>query len=313
MNATLFQQLARSTVSPYEELMAYEYLYSREDMTLKKMTGMTSRVGRTPSQALDEQPSLFNVRESDEYRRVADYVDGKIGTFDLAVAGTPSWPSSLSDSARPSPVLYTRGSIGLMGERNVSVVGARKASPEGCELAAQIARDLVAADVVVTTGLAAGIDTAATRSALHDGPGTAIGVMGTPIDECYPKQNEALVETILEEGGLVVSQVPFYRYSVQPFRTKRFYFPERNELMAAISDATVIVEASDTSGTLTQARACRHQGRPLFVMRRCYEDRSLSWPRKWVDDRGARVVESAEEIVEAMDSEGLWRKADDWS
>ena len=137
----------------------------------------------------------------------------------------------------------------------------------------------------------------------------AIGVIGTPIDECYPKENRELAEAMIdEEGCLIVSQVPFYRYSVQPFKTKRYYFPERNELMAAISDATIIVEASDTSGTLTQARACEHQGRPLFIMRSCYEDRSLEWPRKWAARSKVFVVDCIDDVLGIMDSHRLWRE-----
>ena len=242
MNANLFQQLIKSTVSPYEELLAYEYLYSLDGMTLKKITSMTTGAGRTPAQALDELSGLFDSRSDRGYLTVRSYIDGKVGRFDLAINGTPSWPESLLDSQRPAPILYTRGSMSLFDRRSISVVGARKATEEGLRDAALIAYKMVNAGVVVTTGLARGIDTAATKSALRYGASMAIGVVGTPIDECYPRENEELEKTMLEEGCLVVSQVPFYRYHVQPFETKRFYFPERNELMAAISDATVIVE-----------------------------------------------------------------------
>lgn len=311
MNATLFQQLMKSTVSPYEELLAYEYLYAQEGMSLKKITGMTVGMGRTPTQALSDSSGLFDPRDTEGYQKVESFVDGKIGSFDLLINGTPSWPDSLSDSQRPSPILYTQGSISLLDRRSVSVVGARKASETGLRLASKIAEDLVKAGIVVVTGLASGIDTAATKAALKFGSSKAIGVIGTPIDECYPRENADLVATMIEEECLIVSQVPFYRYSVQPFKTKRYYFPERNELMAAISDATVIVEASDTSGTLTQARACEHQGRPLFIMRNCYENRFLEWPKKWASKDGVFVVDSASDVLDIMDSRRLWRKGDD--
>ena len=91
---------------------------------------------------------------------------------------------------------------------------------------------------------------------------------------------------------------------MQPFNTKRFYFPERNELMAAVSNATLIVEASDTSGTLTQARACLHQGRPLFITRRCFEDPSLTWPKKYAGRNGVAVVDGPEEVIEVVSAWG---------
>jgi DNA processing protein len=126
-----------------------------------------------------------------------------------------------------------------------------------------------------------------------------IGVIGTPIDECYPKENCSLQNEIAEKH-LLVSQVPFYRYSQQPFKTKRYYFPERNELMAAISDATVIIEASDTSGTLTQARACLHQGRPLFILRSCYDSDQVTWPKRWAEKENVFIIGSSEEILSAI-------------
>ena len=307
MNAMLFDKLKQSVVSPYDELMAYEFLYAQRGMTLKRMSEETVGAGRLPSELMDAESGLFDARDSELYHAVSDYIDGKIGGFDLAVNGTPSWPESLADSARPAPILYFRGSISLMRLRSFSVVGSRKATEEGKDEAARLARDFVDAGAAVVTGLAAGIDTAATKAALRYGDSKAVGVMGTPIDECYPKENRPLVAAMLEEGCLIVSQVPFYRYKTQPFGTRRYYFPERNELMAAISDATVIVEASDTSGTLTLARACAHQGRPLFIMRRCYEDRALLWPRKWAERENVYVVGSASEVMEIMESNGFYR------
>ena len=150
----------------------------------------------------------------------------------------------------------------------------------------------------MVSGLAKGIDTEAMKSAMEHG-GRLIGVIGTPIDEAYPRENADLQEEIARKH-LLVSQVPFYKYQKQPFNTRRYYFPERNELMAAISDATVIVEASDTSGTLTQARACQHQRRKLFIMKSCYENDSVDWPKKWAEKDNVYVVGSTGEIVSIL-------------
>lgn len=304
----LKEALSRATVSPLDELFAYEYLYSRDGMTLKKITELTVGSDRLPLQALLDMSGLLDPRNGSEYREVEEYVSQKAGTFDLAIKGTPSWPASLADSERPAPILYFRGSLSLMRMKSFSVVGSRKASREGLSLASEIAKELVDDGKAVVTGLAAGIDTAATLSAMKYGDGCVVGVIGTPIDECYPRENQKIVDAMLEEGGLILSQVPFYRYHVQPFKTKRYYFPERNELMAAVSDATIIVEASDTSGTLTQARACAHQGRPLFITKHCYDNESLSWPRKWAKRDYVHVVTGAAEVLEIMDSLNLYRR-----
>lgn len=298
--ATVKEGLSRSTVSPFGELIDYEYMYSLPDMNLKRISSATVGLNRLPSEALDDMGGLFDPRETDAYRSARDYVRTKLGTFDIAIRGTSTWPESLADSERPAPVLYYRGNLNLMSAPSVSVVGSRRASPAGMELASVMARELVGLGYHVATGLAAGIDTAAATSAIDAGPGAAIGVIGKPIDECYPTENAWIHREIVARGGLLVSQVPFYRYHLQPFKARRYYFPERNELMAAISDATLIVEASDTSGTLTQARACAHQGRPLFISRHCYDNPAVSWPRKWADKPNVYVVSTAGEIDDIL-------------
>lgn len=295
MAALVLENLREDAISPYDELMAYEYLYSCEGSSLQKIVNATVLSQKLPHEALHD---LFGAFVPDDFDEVTKWLDSKIGDFSIAVNQTPSWPKSLGDSKRPAPILYYRGDITLLDAPNIAVVGARKASDLGLRRAAQLARDLAERDVVVTTGLAAGIDTAATRSAIEHG-GKAIGVIGTPIDECYPKDNSELQDLVASEN-LLVSQVPLYKYSRQPFKTKRHYFPERNELMAAISDATVIVEASDTSGTLTQARACLGQGRPLFIMRSCAESAVVSWPKKYIDKEGVYILDSTDQLLELV-------------
>lgn len=300
MNATLFQQLMKSTVSPYEELLAYEYLYAQDGMTLRKITSMTVGMGKYPTQVMEEGAGLFDPRKTELYCDIEGYLSGRIGTFDLAINGTPSWPERLSDSQRPAPVLYYQGSISLVDKRSVAVVGSRKATDSGMELASRISMQLSERGYVVVTGLAHGIDSAATKASLRYRVGT-IGVIGTPIGEVYPKENERLFDGILENEGLIISQVPFYRYHIQPFKTRRFYFPERNELMAAISGATVIVEASDTSGTLSQARACAFQHRPLFITKHALRSQGATWPSKWIGREGVFLVNDGNDIADLLD------------
>lgn len=282
-------------VSPYDELIAFEYLYSRQGATLQKIARETVMEDKLPHEALVCRYGMLEPEGLDETR---EFIDKRIGTFSIVLNRTPSWPCKLSDSARPTPLLYYQGDIGLLEACSVSVVGARKATEDGKRRARLIAKQLAERGIVVVTGLAAGIDTAATRSALCHG-GRTIGVIGTPIDEHYPKENFDL-QNFVAARHLLLSQVPLYRYSMQPFRTKKYYFPERNELMAAVSDATVIVEASDTSGTLTQARACLRQGRPLFIMRSCAECADIAWPAKYLAKDGVYLLDSVDQITDIL-------------
>ena len=291
----LAEMIDKNSVSPYNEMIAYEYLYSLDKSSLKKMTDMTVHSGLLPTEALAEQCGLF---APEGIEAIEDYLSEKLGSFSVAVNNTPAWPDKLKQSERPTPLFYYEGNISLMELPSISIVGSRKASEDGLKRAARLAQELTEAGFVIVSGLARGIDTAAMTSAMRNN-GRVIGVIGTPIDEYYPKENKHL-QQVVGEKHLLVSQVPFYKYANQPFKTRRYYFPERNELMAAISDATVIVEASDTSGTLTQARACMHQGRPLFILQSCYDNPNIDWPKKWATKENVFVVSSTEQILETL-------------
>ena len=190
--------------------------------------------------------------------------------------------------------LYFKGDISLLeAPKKISIVGARKATDNGKARARNLAKLLTEKGFVIVSGLAAGIDTEAMQSTIKHS-GHLIGVIGTPINEYYPKENKSLQDEVAQKH-LLLSHVPFFKYSKQPFATKKFYFPERNAVMAAVSDATVIVEASETSGTLTQARACMEMGRKLFILNSCFEN-GLKWPHTY-EDRGAIRVSSIDDIL----------------
>ncbi|MDR1184164.1 MAG: DNA-protecting protein DprA [Coriobacteriales bacterium] len=297
--AAVFSSIA---ISPFDELVAYEYLYSLDGATLKSMTQRTVLSNKLPSEVFSESTGLF---QPDSVKTIEEYLESKKDRFSVAINNTPTYPNKLKASERPTPLIYYRGDIGLLEAPSVSIVGARKSSEEGLARADRLAKELVGNGIVVVSGLAAGVDTAALQSAIRS-KGRVIGVIGTPIDEYYPRENKGLQDAISCEH-LLISQVPFFKYARQPFKTKRYYFPERNELMAAVSDATVIVEASDTSGTLTQARACLAQGRPLFILRSCVENPHLTWPKRLLDKapQNVFVLDSAAQIIERFNNSEL--------
>jgi DNA processing protein len=188
--------------------------------------------------------------------------------------------------------IFIAGDEVLLTRHSVSIVGTREVSDEGKIRAARLARELAEAGVVVVSGLARGVDTAALTGAIESG-GRTIAVIGTPLDKAYPAENAALQETIYRNHLLV-----------SPFRqgepTFKSNFPKRNRVMAAMSDATVIVEASDTSGTLHQAAECQHLGRWLFIMKSVIDDPYLTWPKKFLGKNNVAVLSSTDEIVNAI-------------
>ena len=178
--------------------------------------------------------------------------------------------------------LFAAGDTAILEEgARVSIVGARKASSEGLKRASKLAALLASRGIVVVSGLAEGVDTAAHESAIKHG-GRTVAVLGTPLDQVYPKKNAELQHRIMREH-LVVSQYPL-GYPVQPKN-----FPLRNRTMALLSDATVIIEATDTSGSLHQGWEALRLGRLLFITKSIAENASLTWPEKMLH-YGARIL-----------------------
>ena len=178
--------------------------------------------------------------------------------------------------------LYLQGNRDLLthGPR-VSVVGSRKASAEGLKRARSLSRSLVGHGIVVVSGLAEGIDTAAHSAALDAG-GKTIAVIGTPLDTYYPVANKALQMRLAAEQ-LVVSQFPIGA-TVTPKN-----FPIRNRTMALLTDATVIVEAGEKSGTVHQGWEALRLGRQLFLLESVATDTHLTWPAQMIH-YGAHVL-----------------------
>src|SRR5712691_6096633 len=189
-------------------------------------------------------------------------VEKKYAPARLHVAGEPRWPL-------PRP--------------RVAIVGSRMASLEGLETAAGIAKALAKKGVIVVSGLADGIDTAAHTGAIENG-GRTIAVLGTPLDRAYPAKNYRLQETIMRDHW-AISQFP----TGYPTRPKDFVL--RNRSVALISNASVIVEAGDSSGSLAQGWEALRLGRPLYLWKSIMENRSLVWPKEmmkygatWLDN-----------------------------
>lgn len=188
--------------------------------------------------------------------------------------------------------IWMAGDASLVRRPGVAIVGSRNVSPEGAARARRLARELAAAGVVIVSGLAKGIDTEALKTAI-DANGKTIAVIGTPIDRAYPAENKRLQEQISRDHLLVSQFAPGKK--VFPSN-----FPERNKLMAAISDATVIVEASDTSGSLHQAAECTRLGRWLFIAKSLVENSSLLWPKDFLNYPTTRVLTQTSEILETL-------------
>lgn len=196
------------------------------------------------------------------------------------------YPSNLRMTHDRPPALFVRGQLADTDRRAVAVVGTRKASDEARELAKAVARSLVEAEYVVVSGLAAGIDTAAHTGTLEAG-GRTIAVIGTGLRENFPKANAALQEQLGRESAVVSQFWPGQG-------ARKWTFPQRNAVMSGFARATVVVEASHTSGARMQARLALEHGRPVFLMKSLL---AHEWARGYETRPGTYVVETGDEVV----------------
>lgn len=178
--------------------------------------------------------------------------------------------------------LFLAGDASLLSEgKRVSVVGTRRPSPEGMSRTRALIRMLVNHDIFVVSGLAEGIDTVAHETAIAEG-GRTIAVLGTPLSTAYPAKNRQLLDRIKAEH-LAISQFP------EGSPARRTHFPQRNRTMALISDATIIVEAGENSGTRHQGWEALRLGRVVFLMENVATNPALTWPKEMIG-YGAQVL-----------------------
>lgn len=293
MSPIVVQDLFPGVISPIKEIAAYEAIWTKNPTSTK-----VAKLFRDFNHALPSQVAQNIGISLDSIDDVESQIKEMMPfhQFSALFYGDFEYPERLKDAKHPIEILYYKGNLDLLASRSVSVVGTRNPTNEGRARARKIARLLVDEGFTVMSGLADGIDAEAHRAAIEKG-GNTIGVLGTSLNKSYPKKNLDLQEQIAK-NHLLVSQVPFYQYSMQDYRRNRGFFPERNKTMSALSEATIIVEASETSGTLIQARAAFEQGRKLFILKSCFE-KGLKWPERF-RKQGAIRIENGTEITEHL-------------
>ncbi|MFY9343448.1 MAG: DNA-processing protein DprA [Planctomycetota bacterium] len=183
------------------------------------------------------------------------------------------WPFNEQEKKHAPREIYLAGNADLLRAGPcVAIVGSRQASAQGLDRARKLAALLVQQNVIVVSGLAAGIDTAAHETAIQCG-GRTIAVLGTPLNECFPAQNALLQQRIMREH-LAVSQF------APGTAVGKHTFPMRNRTMALIADATVIIEANDQSGTINLGWEALRLGRPLWIAASMFSRPGVTFPEK---------------------------------
>jgi len=203
-----------------------------------------------------------------------------------------AYPANLRLVPNLPPFLFYLGDLAVRDGRSVAVIGTRKASEDGLRRAARMARGLVEHDVVVYSGLAAGVDTSAHRATLDAG-GRTVAVMGTGIAaKVYPAANRPLAEGIVEHGGALFSQ--FWPTSAPATWT----FPRRNVVTSGSTMGSICIEASSTSGAKMQCRLAAEHGKQVFLIR-SLATKEL-WAAKMIADGRAVEVSELDDVLERL-------------
>ena len=202
------------------------------------------------------------------------------------------YPVQLKNAPGAPLALYVKGDAKALAKSAIAMVGTRRATAYGRDLANRLSHDLAQAGWCIVSGLALGIDAEAHRGAL-DGGGLTVGVIGSGLDCFYPEENRELAREIVKKGGAVVSEFPFGRPPDQKT------FPIRNHVVAALSRGVVAVEAPVRSGTLITTGIAADLGRTVMAVPGRVGDRMSSGCLKLIRD-GAILVRDVDDVLEAM-------------
>ena len=212
----------------------------------------------------------------------------KLGAHFLALS-QGLYPRLLAELEDAPPLLMAKGNLNLLDRQSVAVVGARNASAAACRFARGLSHDLGEHDLVVVSGLARGIDSAAHDGALESG---TIGVIAGGIDIFYPPENEQRQEALYQRG-LVIAEMP---PGTEP---RARHFPYRNRIIAGMSSGTVVVEAAPRSGSLITARLAAEAGREVMAVPGSPLDPRAQGCNQLIRD-GATLIQNASDVVEAI-------------
>ncbi len=207
------------------------------------------------------------------------------------------YPAQLKEIHHAPPLLMVAGDVKILSQKQLSIVGSRKASPSGLEIAQHFAAELVNCGFVITSGMALGIDNAAHRGALlateDSSHKSTIAVIATGMDLCYPSRHEKLAEDI-RENGAIVSEFPL---GTAPQKEN---FPRRNRIISGLSVGVLVVEAEEKSGSLITARYALEQNREVFAIPGSIKNPGSRGCHRLIRE-GATLVESVDDILSELE------------
>ena len=222
------------------------------------------------------------------------------GKYQLLFANQPAYPIQLLQIYDPPPLLFCRGNSARLQQAQIAMVGSRKPTPHAQKTTFDMAQYLAQVGYVITSGLAIGVDKCAHLGALTQAhvehQGRTIGVMGTGIDVCYPTHHEQLFSQILDQGGCLISELLPH---TQPHKHT---FPRRNRLVAGLSLATIVTEATIKSGSLITARLTSEQGKQVFAIPSHIDNTNAEGCLHLIRE-GATLIYHPEQVLDDVDAQ----------
>jgi DNA processing protein len=213
----------------------------------------------------------------------------------LLTPSDPRYPDRLLQIYDPPAVLWVRGDGDLLGLPGIAVVGTRQPSPYGSGMAEMLSRDLALRGLVILSGMARGVDTAAHKGAIAAG-GKTVSVWGTGIDVIYPKENKKLAEEIVATGGAIVSEYPMGTFPAPQ------NFPVRNRILSGMSVGVLVIEAAEYSGTRITARCAMEQNRDVYAVPGNVTNKN-AWGPNTLIKQGAKLTATWEDVWEDLPSQ----------
>jgi DNA processing protein len=204
----------------------------------------------------------------------------------------PEYPSRLREIYDPPPLLYVIGNIELLDRNMIAVVGSRRPTPYGNQMAERLAKDLADRNLIIGSGLARGIDSSAHKGALAAVQGGTIGVLGCGIDVVYPKENRRIFEEVARRGA-IISEFPLGTFPAPQ------NFPIRNRVIAGMALGVVVVEGAQYSGSLITARLAMEFGREVYGVPGNATQPASFGPNQLIK-QGAKLVTGWEDVVEEL-------------
>jgi DNA processing protein len=207
----------------------------------------------------------------------------------------PEYPKRLLEIYDPPPLLYVRGDLQALNRHALAIVGTRRPTPYGNQMAERLARDLAERGLVIVSGVARGIDSSAHKGACAAARGITVGVLGNGIDVVYPKENKKLFAQI-EQRGTLITELPLGCYPAPE------NFPIRNRIVAGMALGVVVVEGAQYSGSLITARLAMEFGREVFGVPGNVTQ-PASFAANHLIKQGAKLVTSWEDVVDELPTE----------